>query len=127
MSVTASRSIEATDRPEKMSLFCQGYVFYFTKAPPLTGKYPFILPPQKKFSPMERVCVQCEDKNCLCQFTSSKVSPGYNESHSVVQKNYTRLYSFRFCCKIVSFTAAKTKRMFSVSVRRGRKKSIRIP
>lgn len=28
----------------------------------------------------------------------------------------TRLNSLRFSCKIVSFTAAKTKRMFSVSV-----------
>jgi hypothetical protein len=28
---------------------------------------------------------------------------------------YTKLYSFRFNCKIVSFTAAKTKRIFSVS------------
>lgn len=28
---------------------------------------------------------------------------------------YTRLYSLRLCCRIVSFTAANTKRMFSVS------------
>lgn len=30
--------------------------------------------------------------------------------------SHTRLYSFRFSCRMVSFTAAKTKRMFSVSV-----------
>lgn len=29
---------------------------------------------------------------------------------------YTRLYSFRLSCRMVSLTAAKTKRMFSVSV-----------
>lgn len=29
---------------------------------------------------------------------------------------YTRLYSLRFSCKMVSLTAANTKRMFSVSV-----------
>lgn len=29
---------------------------------------------------------------------------------------YTKLYSFRFSCRIVSLTAAKTNRMFSVSV-----------
>lgn len=31
-------------------------------------------------------------------------------------RGHTRLYSFRFSCKMVSFTAANTKRMFSVSV-----------
>ena len=31
--------------------------------------------------------------------------------------HYTKLYSFRLSCNIVSFTAAKTNRMFSVSVR----------
>lgn len=29
---------------------------------------------------------------------------------------YTRLYSFKFSCRMVSFTAANTNRMFSVSV-----------
>ena len=29
--------------------------------------------------------------------------------------SHTRLYSFRFSCRMVSFTAANTKRMFSVS------------
>ena len=29
--------------------------------------------------------------------------------------SHTRLYSFRFSCSMVSFTAANTKRMFSVS------------
>ena len=33
-----------------------------------------------------------------------------------VLTSQTKLYSFKFNCKIVSFTAAKTKRMFSVSV-----------
>lgn len=31
-------------------------------------------------------------------------------------RGHTRLYSFRFSCRMVSLTAAKTKRMFSVSV-----------
>lgn len=31
-------------------------------------------------------------------------------------RGQTRLYSFRLSCRMVSFTAAKTKRMFSVSV-----------
>jgi len=34
----------------------------------------------------------------------------------VARLDYTRLYSLRFNCKIVSFTAAKTNLMFSVSV-----------
>lgn len=34
----------------------------------------------------------------------------------VVKHSYTRLYSFKFSCKIVSFTAANTNLMFSVSV-----------
>lgn len=36
---------------------------------------------------------------------------------------HTKLYSFRFDCNIVSFTAAKTNRIFSVSKE---KKTIRI-
>lgn len=57
MCVTASRLIEATDRPEKMSLFCPGHVFYLTKAPPLTGKYPLFFLPQKVFPNGTVVCV----------------------------------------------------------------------
>jgi hypothetical protein len=33
----------------------------------------------------------------------------------VEQKSQTKLYSFRLSCNIVSLTAAKTNRMFSVS------------
>ena len=33
-----------------------------------------------------------------------------------VASGHTRLYSFRLSCRMVSLTAAKTKRMFSVSV-----------
>jgi len=36
---------------------------------------------------------------------------------------YTKLYSFRFDCKIVSLTAANTNRIFSVSKYRGKKNS----
>lgn len=32
-----------------------------------------------------------------------------------LSSHYTKLYSFKFNCNIVSLTAAKTKRMFSVS------------
>ena len=39
---------------------------------------------------------------------------GYTEV--VYTCNYTRLYSFRFSCRIVSFTAANTNLIFSVSV-----------
>ena len=39
------------------------------------------------------------------------IGAGHTHTHT----HYTRLYSFKFSCKIVSFTAAKTKRMFSVS------------
>lgn len=40
---------------------------------------------------------------------------------------HTKLYSFRFDCKIVSLTAAKTNRIFSVSVcgKKGEKKNIK--
>lgn len=34
----------------------------------------------------------------------------------VVECPYTRLYSFKFSCRMVSFTAANTNLMFSVSV-----------
>ena len=39
---------------------------------------------------------------------------------------HTKLYSFRFDCKIVSLTAAKTNRIFSVSVLAERKKKHKI-
>ena len=34
-----------------------------------------------------------------------------------IRSRHTKLYSFRFNCKIVSFTAANTNRMFSVSAK----------
>jgi len=48
------------------------------------------------------------------------VSPKASKLHQgILQQTmppYTKLYSFRFSCRMVSFTAAKTNLMFSVSV-----------
>lgn len=40
----------------------------------------------------------------------------YTLSQLGIAQRYTKLYSFRFSCRIVSLTAAKTNLMFSVSV-----------
>jgi len=60
-------------------------------------------------------CLQIE-KNHL--FFSSKYFLIFEISFFASKQHayYTRLYSFKFNWRIVSFTAAKTKRMFSVSV-----------
>lgn len=47
----------------------------------------------------------------------------YSLSQLDIALCYTKLYSFRFSCKIVSLTAAKTNRMFSVSVEKEKKYS----
>lgn len=41
--------------------------------------------------------------------------------NDTIQEPHTKLYSFRFSCKIVSLTAANTNRMFSVSGKKQRK------
>lgn len=41
----------------------------------------------------------------------------YTFSQLGITLHYTKLYSFRFSCRIVSLTAAKTNLIFSVSVR----------
>jgi len=45
-----------------------------------------------------------------------KIQDGQQIHNAVLCFHHTKLYSFRFNCKIVSFTAANTNRMFSVSV-----------
>ena len=49
-------------------------------------------------------------------FSSKRIFSLFPSAFPVQQHAYyTRLYSFKFNWRIVSFTAAKTKRMFSVS------------